>query len=175
MKTTPLGNSKLHITRLGFGAWAAGGGGWQFGWSTQDDSASIGAIHRALELGINWIDTAAVYGLGHSEEIVAAALADWPGTRPYVFTKCGMIWNENREIDYSLQAHSSGGSVRTASKDLRPTSSIFTKFIGLRTICRRRRKDGRPWPRCRRKAKFALSVHRTSAAKNSRPRNLSHP
>lgn len=106
MKTTPLGNSDLRITRFGFGAWAAGGSGWQFGWSTQDDSESIGAIHRALEVGINWIDTAAVYGLGHSEEIVAAALADWPGTRPYVFTKCGMIWNEYREIDYSLRADS---------------------------------------------------------------------
>jgi aryl-alcohol dehydrogenase-like predicted oxidoreductase len=106
MKTTSLGNSDLRITRFGFGAWAAGGGGWQFGWSTQDDSESIAAIHRALELGINWIDTAAVYGLGHSEEIVAAALADWPGAKPYVFTKCGMIWNENREIDYSLRADS---------------------------------------------------------------------
>ena len=106
MNTRLLGNSDMRITRFGFGAWAAGGGGWQFGWSTQDDADSVAAIHRALELGINWIDTAAVYGLGHSEEIVAQALAAWKGSRPYVFTKCGMIWNENREVDYSLKADS---------------------------------------------------------------------
>jgi aryl-alcohol dehydrogenase-like predicted oxidoreductase len=84
MNTHLLGNSDLRITRFGFSAWAAGGGGWQFGWSTQDDHDSIAAIHSALELGINWIDTAAAYGLGHSEEIVAKALGDWPGAKPYV-------------------------------------------------------------------------------------------
>jgi aryl-alcohol dehydrogenase-like predicted oxidoreductase len=108
MKTRKLGNSDLNITRIGFGAWAIGGGGWQFGWGHQDDADSIAAIHRALELGINWIDTAAVYGLGHSEEVVAAALAKWTGHRPYIFTKCGMIWNEKREVHYSLKA----GSIR---------------------------------------------------------------
>jgi aryl-alcohol dehydrogenase-like predicted oxidoreductase len=76
MKTRPLGNSDLHITPIGFGAWAIGGGDWQFGWGDQDDAESIRAIHRALELGVNWIDTAAVYGLGRSEEVVARALAD---------------------------------------------------------------------------------------------------
>ncbi len=106
MNTNLLGNSDLRITRFGFGAWAAGGGGWQFGWSTQDDNDSIAAIHSALELGINWIDTAAVYGLGHSEEIVAKALSDWPGVKPYVFTKCGMVWNEKGEVSYSLKANS---------------------------------------------------------------------
>jgi aryl-alcohol dehydrogenase-like predicted oxidoreductase len=105
MQTSLLGNSDMRITRFGFGAWAAGGA-WQYGWSTQDDSDSIGAIHRALELGINWIDTAAVYGLGHSEEVVAKALAAWTGAKPHVFTKCGMIWNESREVDYSLRAAS---------------------------------------------------------------------
>jgi len=105
MNTHLLGNSDLRITRFGFGAWAAGGG-WQFGWSTQDDGDSIAAIHAALELGINWIDTAAIYGLGHSEEIVAKALVDWPGTKPYVFTKCGMVWNEKGEVGYSLKADS---------------------------------------------------------------------
>lgn len=96
----------MGITRFGFGAWAAGGGGWQFGWSTQDDGDSIAAIHTALDLGINWIDTAAVYGLGHSEEIVAKALKDWPGAKPYVFTKCGMVWSDKGEVDYSLKADS---------------------------------------------------------------------
>ena len=106
MKTALLGNSDIRITRFGFGAWAAGGGGWQFGWSTQDDNDSIAAIHSALEIGINWIDTAAVYGLGHSEEIVGKALSEWPGAKPYVFTKCGMVWNEKGEVGYSLKANS---------------------------------------------------------------------
>lgn len=105
MKTTPLGNSDLAITPIGLGAWAMGGS-WEFGWGEQDDQASIAAIHRALELGINWIDTAAVYGLGHSEEIVAKALQSWSGSKPLVFTKCSMIWNEQGEIDYSLRADS---------------------------------------------------------------------
>lgn len=98
-----LGNSDLSITPIGFGAWAIGGD-WKFGWGEQNDSDSIAAIHRALELGINWIDTAAVYGLGHSEKVVARALNDWKGQRPYIFTKCGMIWNDKGEIDYSLRS-----------------------------------------------------------------------
>ncbi|MGO8763983.1 MAG: aldo/keto reductase [Limisphaerales bacterium] len=105
MKTKVLGNSDLSITPIGFGAWAIGGD-WEFGWGAQDDTESIAAIHRALELGINWIDTAAIYGLGHSEEVVARALRDWKGPRPYVFTKCGMLWNEKKEIIYSLRADS---------------------------------------------------------------------
>ncbi len=79
MNTKQLGNSDLSITPVGFGAWAIGGSGWEFGWGEQDDKTSVAAIHRALELGINWIDTAAVYGMGHSEEIVALALRTWPG------------------------------------------------------------------------------------------------
>ncbi|MGC9942747.1 MAG: aldo/keto reductase [Verrucomicrobiota bacterium] len=105
MRTKKLGNSDLEITRVGFGAWAIGGD-WQFGWGQQDDAQSKGAIHRALELGVNWIDTAAIYGLGHSEEVVARALAEWKGRRPYVFTKCGMIWDEKGEVGYSLRADS---------------------------------------------------------------------
>jgi aryl-alcohol dehydrogenase-like predicted oxidoreductase len=105
MKTRTLGNSDLAITPIGFGAWAIGGD-WEFGWGAQEDTKSIAAIHRALELGINWIDTAAVYGLGHSEEVVARALREWKGARPYVFTKCGMIWNDQGRIDYSLRAES---------------------------------------------------------------------
>ena len=108
MNTRKLGNSDLHITPVGFGAWAIGGGDWQFGWGAQDDDQSVAAIHRALELGVNWIDTAAVYGLGHSEEVVARALREWQGARPYVFTKCGMVWDAQRKVDYSLKA----GSVR---------------------------------------------------------------
>ena len=107
MKTRQLGKSELEITPLGFGSWAAGGP-WEFGWSQQDDSDSIAAIHRALELGVNWIDTAAIYGLGHSEEVVARALAEWKGERPFVFTKCGMVWDEKRKVDYSLEP----GSIR---------------------------------------------------------------
>ena len=106
MKTRKLGSSDLDITLIGFGAWAIGGGDWQFGWGSQEDSDSIAAIHRALELGINWIDTAAVYGLGHSEEVVAKALAQWSGRRPYVFTKCGMVWDDARQVDYSLKRRS---------------------------------------------------------------------
>jgi aryl-alcohol dehydrogenase-like predicted oxidoreductase len=105
MNRRKLGNSDLAISPIGFGAWAAGGP-WQFGWSEQSDHDSIAAIHRALELGVNWIDTAAIYGLGHSEEVVAKALRDWTGERPYVFTKCGMIWNEKGEVGYSLRAES---------------------------------------------------------------------
>ncbi len=103
MNTRTLGNSDLQITPVGFGAWAVGGGDWQFGWGSQEDQDSIAAIHRALELGVNWIDTAAVYGLGHSEEVVARALAEWSGQAPYVFTKCGMVWDDQRKVDYSLQ------------------------------------------------------------------------
>ena len=90
-----LGSTDMQITRVGFGAWAIGGGGWQFAWGEQDDDASIAAIRHALESGVNWIDTAAVYGLGHSEEVVARALRDVPREeRPYVFTKCGLVWDE---------------------------------------------------------------------------------
>jgi aryl-alcohol dehydrogenase-like predicted oxidoreductase len=106
MKGKRLGSSDLFITPVGFGAWAIGGAGWEFGWGDQDDKASVAAIHRALELGVNWIDTAAVYGMGHSEEIVAFALRTWPGPRPYVFTKCGLRWNEQGRVHGNLNADS---------------------------------------------------------------------
>src|ERR1700733_13316441 len=94
LPTTRLGRTGMLLTRVGFGAWAIGGGGWAYAWGNQDDAASIAAIRHAVESGINWIDTAAVYGLGHSEEVVAAALADLPeADRPYVFTKGGLVWN----------------------------------------------------------------------------------
>jgi aryl-alcohol dehydrogenase-like predicted oxidoreductase len=106
MKTKQLGNSDLFITPIGFGAWAIGGSGWEFGWGEQDDKASVAAIHRALDLGINWIDTAAVYGTGHSEEVVAFALRTWPGPRPYVFTKCGLRWDDQGYVHRDLTANS---------------------------------------------------------------------
>jgi len=105
MQTRQLGNSDMQITRLGLGTWAIGGGNWAFGWGPQDDEASIATIHRAIDLGINWIDTAAVYGLGHSEEIVAKALKG-RSDRPYVFTKGSRVWNDQGEITSSLKEQS---------------------------------------------------------------------
>ncbi|HEV7680070.1 MAG TPA: aldo/keto reductase [Candidatus Dormibacteraeota bacterium] len=90
-----LGTTEMEITAVGFGAWALGGAGWRYGWGAQDDDESVAAIHHAVSRGINWIDTAAVYGLGHSEEVVGRAVRELPeGERPYVFTKCGMVWDE---------------------------------------------------------------------------------
>ena len=105
MKTRQLGNTDMHITPIGFGSWAVGGGGYRFGWGPQDDKQSITAINRALDLGINWIDTAAVYGLGHAEEVVARALKE-RSDRPFVFTKCERVWNDRGEISGSLKAQS---------------------------------------------------------------------
>jgi aryl-alcohol dehydrogenase-like predicted oxidoreductase len=105
MQTRRLGNSDLHITPIGFGAWAIGGGGWAFGWGAQDDSQSVATIREALDLGINWIDTAPVYGLGHSEEVVAKAL-DGVKQRPFVFTKCGRVWDEQGQIGKRIKADS---------------------------------------------------------------------
>jgi aryl-alcohol dehydrogenase-like predicted oxidoreductase len=105
MQTRQLGKTDLFITPLGFGSWAIGGGGYQFGWGSQDDRESIAAINRALDLGINWIDTAAVYGLGHSEEIVSRAIKE-RAERPYIFTKCSMLWDQNGNISHSLKQDS---------------------------------------------------------------------
>jgi aryl-alcohol dehydrogenase-like predicted oxidoreductase len=105
METRVLGNSNLQITRIGVGAWAMGGGGWTWSWGPQDDEESIAAIKQALDLGINWIDTAAVYGLGHSEEVVARALKG-RSNRPYIFTKCERVWDERGKIGGSLKAES---------------------------------------------------------------------
>ncbi len=105
MNVKQLGESDLRITPVGFGAWAIGGSGYEWGWGAQDDSDSVAAIHEALDAGANWIDTAAVYGLGRSEEVVARAL-EGMRDRPYVFTKCGMVWDEERQIDNRLTADS---------------------------------------------------------------------
>jgi aryl-alcohol dehydrogenase-like predicted oxidoreductase len=105
METRQLGNSDMHITRLGIGAWAIGGGGWNGSMGPQNESDSIPAIHAALDHGLNWIDTAALYGLGHSEAVVAQALQG-RSPRPYVFTKCERVWNSEGEIGASLKAES---------------------------------------------------------------------
>jgi len=106
MQTRQLGNSDLHITLVGFGAWALGGSGWQFSWGAQNDNDSIAAIHRALELGVNWIDTAPVYGLAHSEDVVGRAVKGWSGSRPYIFTKCGLRWNSAGTVQKILKKES---------------------------------------------------------------------
>jgi aryl-alcohol dehydrogenase-like predicted oxidoreductase len=105
MQTHRLGASDLEITLLGVGAWAMGGNGWQFGWGPQEDDESIAAIQAALDRGINWIDTAAIYGLGHSEEVVARAVKG-RSAKPYVFTKCGIVWNERRETSRTINPDS---------------------------------------------------------------------
>jgi aryl-alcohol dehydrogenase-like predicted oxidoreductase len=121
METKRLGNSDMELTRIGLGAWAIGGGGWKFAWGPQDDNASIAAIRTALDAGVNWIDTAAVYGLGHSEEVVARALDGSPH-KPYVFTKCERVWNDEREISGSLKRDSIRkeleGSLRRLKRDV---------------------------------------------------------
>jgi aryl-alcohol dehydrogenase-like predicted oxidoreductase len=95
----PLGTTGLDISAVGFGAWAAGGGGWSFGWGPQDDADSLAAMHRALDHGVNWIDTAAIYGLGHSEEVVGELLRGLGGgARPLVFTKCGLVWDDKNRM-----------------------------------------------------------------------------
>jgi len=105
MKTRQLGQSDLTITRIGIGAWAIGGGKWEFGWGPQDDQQSISAIRAGLDLGINWIDTAAAYGLGHSETIVGRAVQGLE-SRPYIFTKCSLVWDDAGKISHNLQADS---------------------------------------------------------------------
>ena len=105
LKTTQLGQTGLEITRVGFGAWAIGGGNWEFGWGPQDDDESIAAIHHALAQGINWIDTAAAYGFGRSEQIVGRAL-DGLAARPYVFTKCSLLEGPDRTVAHSLKRDS---------------------------------------------------------------------
>jgi aryl-alcohol dehydrogenase-like predicted oxidoreductase len=138
-----LGNSDLHITRVGYGAWAIGGSGWQFAWGSQDDNESIAAIHRALELGVNWIDTAAVYGLGHSEEVVGRALKNWRGSRPYVFSKCGLRGDANGEVQKVLNPDSLRGEVEDSLRRL-SVDVIDLKSTGLLTQTQPHwKKDGR--------------------------------
>ncbi len=117
-ETRQLGNSDMHLTPIGYGAWAIGGGNWEFGWGTQDDNESVRTIEHALDSGINWIDTAAIYGLGHSEEVVAKALKN-SAHKPYVFTKCSMRWFPDRRIYRSLKAGSLQEEIEDSLRRLR--------------------------------------------------------
>jgi len=118
MERRILGNSDLWITPIGVGAWAIGGGGWEFGWGAQDDAQSVAAIHAALDAGMNWIDTAAVYGLGRSEEVVARAVAGRHDS-PLVFTKCSMVWGADRKISRSLKRASVARECEASLKRLK--------------------------------------------------------
>ena len=105
MTLRTLGQTDLRITPIGIGAWAIGGGNWEFGWGPQDDKESVAAIRAGLDLGMNWIDTAAAYGLGHSETVVGRAVKSF-GARPYIFTKCSLVWDKSGKISHNLQAAS---------------------------------------------------------------------
>jgi aryl-alcohol dehydrogenase-like predicted oxidoreductase len=118
LTTTKLGNTDLEITRVGFGAWAIGGNGYEFGWGAQDDDESVATIHHALELGINWIDTAAVYGLGRSEGVVGRAL-EGVDKRPYIFTKASLLNGGNGKVVHSLKRDSILYEVETSLERLR--------------------------------------------------------
>ncbi len=117
MQTRQLGNTDIQITPIGLGAWAIGGGGYAFGWGPQDDEESVKTIQRALDLGINWIDTAAIYGLGHSEEVVGRAIKE-RSERPYIFTKCSLVWDSHGEVKNSLKADSLRREVEASLKRL---------------------------------------------------------
>jgi len=117
MTLRTLGESDLRITPIGIGAWAIGGGNWEFGWGAQDDKESIAAIHAGLDLGINWIDTAAAYGLGHSETVVGKALQGLQ-TRPYVFTKCSLVWDKSGTVVHNLHGASIRGEAEASLKRL---------------------------------------------------------
>ena len=138
LRTTALGETGLEITRVGFGAWAIGGGGWEFGWGPQEDEQSLAAIERALALGVNWIDTAAAYGFGHSEEIVGRALRG-RGEHPYVFTKCSLLEGPARRVVHSLKRDSvmreAHASLERLGIDQVPSSANFIlAYFGDRAI-----------------------------------------
>ncbi|HEX3392893.1 MAG TPA: aldo/keto reductase [Acidimicrobiales bacterium] len=118
--TAQLGSTPLQVSRVGFGAWAVGGGDWQGGWGPQDDDESVAAIHHAIDLGINWIDTAPAYGLGHAEEVVGRALQQLPeADRPYLFTKCGLVWTEGaRSVTNVLAPESIRGECEASLRRL---------------------------------------------------------
>ena len=149
LPTRPLGRSGLPITRVGFGAWAIGGGGWSFGWGPQDDAASLATMRHALERGVNWIDTAAVYGLGHSEELVGRLLRELPrAQRPLVFTKCGLVWDEQDPMASRAGRCSrtrSAASARRRCAGSASSASICTSSTGRTRPARRRGLVGSAW------------------------------
>jgi len=140
-----LGNSDLHLSPIGFGAWAIGGGDWAYAWGPQDDNQSIAAIHRALDLGINWIDTAAIYGLGHSEEVVARALKS-VSQRPYVFTKCGIRWGADRAPVRTLKPASLAEEVDASLRRLNVETIDLYQIPLARARAADRRSLGNPDP-----------------------------
>jgi aryl-alcohol dehydrogenase-like predicted oxidoreductase len=117
MKTKKLGYSDLEITAIGFGTWAIGGGGWDYSWGKQDDDESIKTIHKAINSGINWIDTAPVYGLGHSEEVVGKAIKGM-SEKPYIATKCARVWTKNQELGFDLSRNGIRTEVEQSLKRL---------------------------------------------------------
>ena len=145
LKTSQLGTTGLEITRVGFGAWAIGGGGWQFGWGPQQDEESIAAIHRAVELGVNWVDTAAAHGFGRSERVVGRALQGL-GHRPYVFTKCSLLDDGTGHVVHSLKRDS---ILREAEASLQRLGieAIDLYQIHWPVPDGTSRRAGRPWPR----------------------------
>ena len=178
LPTRPLGTTGLDLTTVGFGAWAAGGGAWAYGWGPQDDDESVDAMRRALALGVNWIDTAAVYGLGHSEEVVGRVLRDLPeAERPYVFTKGGLVWNERDRMAAPVQTLAPG-SIRAESARPRSAASVSSASIcisstGPTPSARRSRRRGQRWrvwstkARCGRQASPTSTSPCSSAARRS--------
>ena len=157
METRRLGNTDMYITPIGFGSWAIGGGNWEFAWGPQDEREAIQAIERAVDLGMNWIDTAAVYGLGHSEELVGRAIGGMT-RKPYIFTKCSMTWDDDRRDPPQPQGRLRPSRVRGQPDDgWGSTSSTCTRSTG-RTPTTRSRRAGRPWPGSRRKARSDTSA-----------------
>ncbi len=157
-----LGNSDLQLTPIGFGAWAIGGGGWKFGWGSQDDNESMGAaIHRAWprDLGINWIDTAAVYGLGHSEEVVAQRALKTSPHKPYIFTKCERLWHETMEPSTAL---SRSGNIDERARGLVAPAASRNHRFSIRSTgpipMKKLKSQWRRWRNCASKARFAGSA-----------------
>ena len=175
MKPLPrrrLGTSGLEITPVGFGAWAAGGGGWSFGWGPQDDEASLAAMRRAVDHGVNWIDTAPVYGLGHSEELVGRAAARDPAAeRPLVFTKCGLDWDERDRMKQSPPRPParirSAASATPRCGAWAWSASTSTSSTGPTRRARRSRTRGRRWRGWSRRARCARSASATSGSRSS--------
>ena len=161
MQKRRLGNSDMDLSPIGFGAWAIGGGDWAFSWGPQDDNHSIAAIHKALELGVNWIDTAAVYGLGHSEEVVARAVKT-ASKKPYLFTKSSMIWDDKKEITNSQkQIRRECEASSAVCKSKLSTSTRSTGPSPTKTS----KRAGPSWQTCNAKEKFAGSASPTSASR----------